>query len=316
MVPIVLDAINFVEVEHHQWRSYGGWTYALQDYIDMDIMTRLDDPNMLTLQQMEDPYFYKDRMTMPKMIVNAAMDEFQQPDDTHYWWSGMPEPKHFLMLPNAEHSLFTGILEAVPSVGAWIQNLLYKERIPTFDWTMNSATGEVVATLDDNSIVHSATLWYSYSCGINAWDNNTYRRDWRVAHMDAPCSCGIGAEGYCANLKSIWSKKALEPTTVRGKRVYSGSIESPGDGRYVASFIEFKFVNKHAFPSSDYATWYNNMVKNSPGNKVEFTRKFPAFGGFPLDFGRFFDFTTEVSIFPDTFPYEDCSGSSCAGRTV
>jgi PhoPQ-activated pathogenicity-related protein len=23
--PIVLDAINFVDVEHHQWRSYGGW---------------------------------------------------------------------------------------------------------------------------------------------------------------------------------------------------------------------------------------------------------------------------------------------------
>ena len=38
IVPIVLDAINFVAVEHHQYQSYNGWTWALHDYIEMDIM--------------------------------------------------------------------------------------------------------------------------------------------------------------------------------------------------------------------------------------------------------------------------------------
>lgn len=316
IAPIVLDAINFVEVEHHQWRSYGGWTYALQDYLDMDIMTRLDDPNMNLLQQMEDPYFYKDRLTMPKMIVNAVMDEFQQPDDTHYWWAGMPQPKHFLIAPNAEHSLATGILEVVPAIGAWIQNLIYKEKIPTFDWTISASTGEIVATLDDNSIVHSATMWYSTSCGVNTWDNTTVnRRDWRVAHMDVPCTCGIGAEGYCANLKSVWSKKSLESTTVHGKRVYKASMDAPTDGTFHAFFIDFKFINKHAYPT-DYSSGYQYMIRDEERHKLDFTRKFPAFGGFPHDFGRFFEFTTEVSVWPDTFPYPDCHGSTCGGKTV
>jgi hypothetical protein len=315
----VLDAINFVAVEHHQWRAYGGWTYALQDYLDMDIMTRLDDPNMVLLQQMEDPFFYKDRLTMPKMIVNAVMDEFQQPDDTHYWWADMPEPKHFLIAPNAEHSLITGILEVVPAIGAWIQNLLYKERIPTLDWKISTTTGEITATLDDNSIVHSATMWYSHSCGQNAWDNSTNRRDWRVAHMDVPCSCGIGYDGYCANLKSFWGKKELTSTMVHGKRVYTAFMDKPADGTYAAYFIDFKFVNKHAYPvdldfSADYEIMLQNL--NPETHKLDFTRKFPEFGGFPHNFGRFFEFTTEVSIWPNTFPYADCTGQGCGGRIV
>ena len=79
IVPIVLDAINFVAVEHHQWKSYNGWSWALADYYEMDIMTRLDTPEMLQLQQNVDPYFFKERLTMPKLVVNAFLDEFQQP---------------------------------------------------------------------------------------------------------------------------------------------------------------------------------------------------------------------------------------------
>ncbi len=78
IVPIVLDAIHFRHFAHHQFKSYGGYSYAFEDWYHMDIMARLDTPQMLTWAARDDPFSFTDRLTMPKLIVNAAMDEFQQ----------------------------------------------------------------------------------------------------------------------------------------------------------------------------------------------------------------------------------------------
>jgi len=301
IVPIVLDAINFVAVEHHQWMSYNGWSWALLDYYDMNIMTRLDTPEMLLLQQNEDPYFFKDRMTMPKLVVNAFLDEFQQPDDTHYWWNDMPEPKHFIMTPNAEHSEMTGILEIVPAIATWAVYLLKERQVPTFTWDISKTTGEIVVTLDDIGTVHAATVYYGYSCGNNFEDLKALkRRDFRILSMDVPCQCGIGGPvvGYCANLKSFERKAELNETIVNGKRTYRASIDAPEDGRWVGFFIDIKYeaVDSVMPISNSWSPQYHGfMPVNMPGQ---------------------LDFTTEVSVWPNTFPFADCTGDGCSGELL
>ena len=47
---------------------------------------------------------YKDRLTMPKLIVSTGGDEFFLPDDSYYYLSQMEGPTYVNMLPNAEHS--------------------------------------------------------------------------------------------------------------------------------------------------------------------------------------------------------------------
>jgi PhoPQ-activated pathogenicity-related protein len=340
IVPIVLDAINFTAVEHHQFKSYGAWSFALEDYTDMNITERFDSPNMVTLQQNVDPYFYKDRLTMPKMVVNAGMDEFQQPDDTYYWWSEMPEPKHFLLIPNAEHSLATGILAAVPSISAFIQALTLKTDIPDFTWEIDENSGEIVATVGRKGLVHEASVWWAYSCGVNHWDNDIKRRDFRVAHLDNPCECGPYASGLCINLDTLWQKKVLQEsgTSATGLKQYRALVEPPSDGRWVAFLIDFKFHNPNSRDHSDtldvvslskkierhadkerplqekIRTTVLQTLKEKKGKKGE-DGDF-EWPGFDKDLRRFFEFTTEISILPKTFPYKDCSGLDCGVRLV
>ena len=59
------------------------------------------------MSKLIDPYFYFDRLTMPKMvifqafarltqdysvkkIINTAGDEFLMPDDDYVWWDDLP----------------------------------------------------------------------------------------------------------------------------------------------------------------------------------------------------------------------------------
>jgi len=285
IIPIVLDAINFVKFAHHQYQSYNGWSWALHDYTEMNIMDNLDVPNMEILQQNVDPYWYRNRLTMPKLVVNAVMDEFQQPDDSHYWWAEMPEPKHFIMTPNAEHSEATGILEIVPAISSWIKAHLDREVVPEFTWEINETTGEIVATLNEHGLVKQARVWYAYSCGNNP--DGKKRRDFRCINIDSPCLCGIAdSDGNCVNTKSFWTPKKLEHEMVNGKRTYRATIDAPEDGRWVAYMIDIVYA------------------KGPKDALIPDAGLLPGF--IPRDLMGRLQFTTEVSVFPNTFPYPGC----------
>ncbi|CAI5483313.1 unnamed protein product, partial [Closterium sp. Yama58-4] len=50
-----------------------------------------------------DPYYYRERLTMPKLLVSAANDEVLALDDTYIWWNDMPETKLLKIMANSEH---------------------------------------------------------------------------------------------------------------------------------------------------------------------------------------------------------------------
>jgi PhoPQ-activated pathogenicity-related protein len=77
IAPVVLDALNFIQFSHHQFKSYNGWSFALSDYYEMNITSRFDDPNMQLLSEYEDPYYYLDRLTMPTVCELENANQFR-----------------------------------------------------------------------------------------------------------------------------------------------------------------------------------------------------------------------------------------------
>lgn len=202
--------------------------------------------------------------------------------------------------------IWLGILEVVPAICSWIKTILANEVVPTFTWDIDASTGQITVTLDEHGLVYDANVYYAYSCGNNVADG-VKRRDYRIASLDDPCSCGFSSDGYCANIKSFWSRTRLESTTVRGHRVYTAQLDAPEDGRYVAYFIDIKYrKNKDDM-------LVEGMARNEERLDGIFDKEH---GFFPKDLAGRLEFTTEVSVWPNTFPYEDCSGVGCTGTLL
>eukprot|EP00759_Apiculatamorpha_spiralis_P003195 PhF_6_TR11541/c0_g1_i2/m.18534 len=231
IIPIVLDALNFREFAHRQWRSYGAWSFALQDYYAVNFTAYFDAPNTHTMQTIIDPYFYKERLTMAKLALNAGGDEFQLVDDQRFWAKDMPGEMNTLLVKNAEHSMVTGVLECLQSAGAFVQGLMAKYPRPTYSWDIDATTGRI--TLTTGVKPKSVSVAYAVSGG----GISQGKRDFRWAALNAtPCIAKVF--GACVR-PILWFNTNA---TVLSDTSYTALIPPPA-GAWVAFMIEVQFDN-------------------------------------------------------------------------
>ena len=112
----VFDMLMWNKNAHHMYTSYGGWTWAIQDYWECGLTAYLDTQMEANLMAQIDPYVYREYYQgKPKLIISDGRDEFFMPDDTWIWWDDMTEPKYYLFVPDTDHAGITGLLESLPA---------------------------------------------------------------------------------------------------------------------------------------------------------------------------------------------------------
>jgi len=101
IVPAVIDMLNVEPSFVHHYRAYGAWSDAVKDYVEHGIMDWIGTPEFRRLMQIEEPYEYRDRLTLPKLMLNASGDEFFLPDSSQFYFDGLRGEKHLRYVPNA-----------------------------------------------------------------------------------------------------------------------------------------------------------------------------------------------------------------------
>jgi PhoPQ-activated pathogenicity-related protein len=205
-IPIVIDVINVRPSMLHHVGAYGFYAKSVGDYMKHNIMQRSHDPKLAELYAIEDPYSYRDRLTMPKFIVNASGDQFFCPDSSQFYFDDLKGEKYLRYVANADHSLRNS--DAIESIIAFYWTVLNGKPRPKYSWTFE-ADGSIKVTTPDKPI--QVVLWQA---------NNPRARDFRVEKIG-----------------TAYTSTALRE---QGDGVYVGKIQTPERG-WTAYFVELTF---------------------------------------------------------------------------
>jgi PhoPQ-activated pathogenicity-related protein len=212
-IPIVIDVLNVNASMQHHVGAYGFYSLAIKDYMEHNIMQRMRDPRLKDLYQIEDPYSYRDRLTMPKFIVNSAGDEFFLPDSSQFYFDDLKGEKYLRYVPNSNHSLRD--TDAVESMVAFYQTVLTGRPRPQFSWSFDKDGSIRVET---KTPVKGVTLWQA---------TNAKARDFRLA---------VIGKAYIS-----------QPLEAQSNGIFVGKIATPKQG-WSAFFVELTYDVGPPFP--------------------------------------------------------------------
>ncbi len=214
IMPIVIDMLNVVPSFQHHWQAYGFWAPAVKNYVHEGIMEWQNSQEYQSLMKNVEPYTFRNRLTLPKLLINASGDQFFLPDSWQFYWSDLVGEKYIRYVPNTDHGLHDS--DALESIAAFHYMIINNKPRPNFDWSVEN--GRINIATDPAQPPKKILLWQAV---------NTKTRDFRLL--------AIG---------KTWQSQAI---ILRDDGQYQVSIEKPQVG-WAAFFVELTYPGTADIP--------------------------------------------------------------------
>jgi len=105
IAPIVFDNLNFEKQLAQQMKMYGEYSRSISPYVERGLPEYVRTEVGQKLLKMVDPYSYRDRLTMPKYIVNATNDEYWTIYSSMLYFFDLRGKNYLLYVPNNPHGI-------------------------------------------------------------------------------------------------------------------------------------------------------------------------------------------------------------------
>jgi PhoPQ-activated pathogenicity-related protein len=164
VAPMVIVMLNMGAQGPNQLDVWGRYSEQIDDYVQRGLMERAQTEEGTALWKMVDPYSFRDRLTIPKLLINGSNDRYWTLNALDLYWDGLKGPKHLIELPNAGHSLEVNREWAINGLGAFFRHCATGRPMPALSWAVVPvAPGSFRISINAVPAPRSARLWTTTS---------------------------------------------------------------------------------------------------------------------------------------------------------
>lgn len=192
IVPVSIDMAGMAHQFPHHLAAYGKYSPALKDYTAFDIACRMGGPRGRDLMGIVDPIAYRERLQMPKLILNSAGDQFFVSDSWRFYYDDLMGAKRLRYTVNSDHGHSDGSgsktakgfvrLKLLLQARNWINDVLDGHEPPRLDWE-RTADGQLV--VQPSVAPRAMKLWTADNPEARDFRLATVGKAWRAEPLTA-----------------------------------------------------------------------------------------------------------------------------------
>ncbi|HET8562958.1 MAG TPA: PhoPQ-activated protein PqaA family protein [Candidatus Binatia bacterium] len=166
IAPAVIDTLNMRDQMPRQLKAFGAYSDRLAPYTRRGLLPIPETPEGQRLLKMVDPWAYRDKLILPKLIINGSNDFYWVTDALNLYWSELPGNKWVLYVPNAGHNLqrqdrpqsdrFNDLINAL---AAFYRHQISGRSMPKLIWKHESVNGRLRLTVEATPAPTGGRLW-------------------------------------------------------------------------------------------------------------------------------------------------------------
>ena len=131
IAPMVIDVLDMPRQMNQQFRSYGKYSHMITPYLKYNFPERMLQGEGKNLTALVDPYSYRQKITIPKLMVLGTNDPYWTVDASSLYFPELVGPKNLYYLPNAGHGLGPQVL---PTMATFFKKTLQNQTLEKMKW--------------------------------------------------------------------------------------------------------------------------------------------------------------------------------------